>query len=78
MPTLDRPRIEYRTPVDLVAEVQRGFKWETSDVLARFDSILRGFPIGNLLLWRRPAPTAGRPLDLRPGRIGLPVRGGSD
>ena len=66
MPTLDRPRIEYRTPVDLVSEIkrgalrippfQRGFKWESSDVISLFDSMLRGFPIGNLLFWRRPAP----------------------
>ena len=68
MPTLDRPRIEYRTPVDLVTEVkrgalrippfQRGFKWESSDAISLFDSLLRGFPIGNLLFWRRPAPAA--------------------
>jgi hypothetical protein len=68
MPTLDRPRIDYRTPADLVTEVnrgllrippfQRGFKWESSDAIALFDSLLRGFPIGNLLFWRRPAPAA--------------------
>jgi hypothetical protein len=68
MPSLDRPRIEYRTPVDLVAEVkdgalrippfQRSFKWDSSDVAALFDSILRGFPVGNLLFWRRAAPAA--------------------
>ncbi|GAA1717823.1 DUF262 domain-containing protein [Fodinicola feengrottensis] len=66
MPTLDRPRIEYRTPDDLVGEVQRGliriptfqrsFKWEARDVVMLFDSIFRGYPIGNILLWRRPAP----------------------
>lgn len=66
MPTLDRPKIEYRTPPDLVTDVnrgllrippfQRGFKWESADVIALFDSLWRGFPIGNLLLWRRPAP----------------------
>lgn len=66
MATLDRPRIEYRTPVDLVDEVrrglvrippfQRGFKWESADVIALFDSLLRGYPIGNLLFWRRSAP----------------------
>lgn len=66
MATLDRPRIEYRTPVDLVKDVrrgllrippfQRGFKWESSDVIALFDSLLRGFPVGNLLFWKKPAP----------------------
>lgn len=82
MPTLDRPRIEYRTPVDLVRELekgllrippfQRGFKWESTDVIALFDSLLRGFPIGNLLLWRRPAPAATvrvGPLQIEAGQM---------
>lgn len=66
MAALDRPRVEYRTPVDLVDEVrsgllrippfQRGFRWEAGDVVKLFDSLVRGYPIGNLLLWRRPAP----------------------
>jgi hypothetical protein len=68
MATLDRPEVGYRTPVDLVAEVRRGrmripqfqraFKWESGDVIELFDSIVRGYPIGNLLLWRQPAPAA--------------------
>lgn len=43
MATLDRPRVEYRTPDDLVREVrkgvvripqfQRGFKWEAADIV---------------------------------------------
>lgn len=66
MATLERPAIEYRTPADLVREVergllrvppfQRGFKWESSDVAKLFDSLYRGYPIGNLLLWRHSAP----------------------
>ncbi|SCF39450.1 DUF262 domain-containing protein [Micromonospora mirobrigensis] len=66
MPSLERPRVEYRTPEDLVRDVtaglirippfQRSFKWEAADIVRLFDSLLRGFPIGNLLLWRRPAP----------------------
>lgn len=66
MATLDRPNIEYKTPVDLVRDVQRGvirvpqfqrgFRWEASDVTKLFDSLYRGYPIGNLLLWRRSAP----------------------
>jgi hypothetical protein len=66
MATLDRPRIEQRTLEDLVREVQRGvvripqfqrgFTWETRDVVKLFDSVFRGYPIGTLLLWRRPAP----------------------
>lgn len=66
MPSLERPRVEYRTPEDLVRDVQAGlirippfqrsFKWEAADIVKLFDSLLHGFPIGNLLLWRRPAP----------------------
>lgn len=40
-------------------EFQRSFRWEAKDVRALFDSLLRGFPVGSLLLWKRPAP-AGR------------------
>jgi hypothetical protein len=66
MATLDRPAVEYRTPADLVRDVergalrvppfQRGFRWEPSDVAKLFDSLYRGYPIGNLLLWRHSAP----------------------
>lgn len=42
-----------------VPEFQRSFRWETKDVLDLFDSLLRGFPVGSLLLWKRPAQ-AGR------------------
>ena len=66
MAVLDRPRVEYRTPVDLVRDIrrgllrippfQRGFKWQSGDVISLFDSIVRGYPIGNLLLWQRSAP----------------------
>jgi hypothetical protein len=68
MATLDRPEVSYRTPVDLVADVrkgririppfQRGFKWQSGDVIDLFDSLIRGFPVGNLLLWLQPAPAA--------------------
>ncbi|MBO4206733.1 DUF262 domain-containing protein [Micromonospora echinofusca] len=66
MPSLERPRVEYRTPEDLVREVKRGairipqfqrnFKWEAPDIVRLFDSIRQGYPVGNLLLWQRPAP----------------------
>ena len=39
-----------------IPEFQRSFRWTASDVLALFDSILRGYPFGGLLLWRRNAP----------------------
>jgi hypothetical protein len=39
-----------------VPEFQRSFRWSPTDVLTLFDSILKGYPFGGLLLWRRPAP----------------------
>lgn len=54
--------------VDLVAEAlkgriripefQRPLRWQWEDVRRLFDSIVKGYPIGNLLLWKRPAPLA--------------------
>lgn len=41
-----------------VPEFQRSFRWEGSDVLALFDSILKGYPVGSVLLWKQPAPAA--------------------
>lgn len=65
MSALGRPRIEHRTPVDLVEAVrsgqvripafQRPFRWDAADVVALFDSLFRGYPVGNLLFWQRPA-----------------------
>lgn len=37
---------------------QRRFKWQWEDVRRLFDSIVRGYPIGSLLLWSRPAKAA--------------------
>lgn len=41
-----------------VPEFQRSFRWEASDVLALFDSILNGYPVGSVLLWKKSAPEA--------------------
>ncbi len=41
-----------------VPEFQRSFRWDSADVLALFDSILKGYPIGSVLLWRKEAPAA--------------------
>ena len=41
---------------------QRSLQWDASDVIALFDSIYRGFPVGSLLLHHRsaaPAPAGG-------------------
>ncbi|MCL2723294.1 MAG: DUF262 domain-containing protein [Polyangiaceae bacterium] len=39
-----------------VPAFQRPLRWQWEDVRRLFDSILRGYPIGSLLLWERPAP----------------------
>lgn len=39
-----------------IPHFQRGLRWGTKDAVALIDSVLRGFPIGSLLLWRKAAP----------------------
>lgn len=41
-----------------VPHFQRDFRWQRTDVIRLFDSIVRGYPVGSLLLWRRPAQAA--------------------
>ena len=41
-----------------VPHFQRGLLWESRHVLELFDSILRGYPIGSLLIWEHPAEAA--------------------
>jgi hypothetical protein len=41
-----------------VPTFQRGLKWESEDVIALFDSVYRGYPIGALLLRKAPAPAS--------------------
>jgi hypothetical protein len=65
MASVTRPRVESVLPSDLVEyaregkiripSFQRSYRWERSDVTQLFDSIMRGYPIGNLLVWQRPA-----------------------
>ncbi len=38
-----------------VPKFQRPMKWQVDDALELLDSIYRGFPVGTLLFWRRPA-----------------------
>ena len=37
---------------------QRPLRWRPDQEAELFDSLLRRFPIGTLLLWERPAPAA--------------------
>ncbi|WP_158862677.1 DUF262 domain-containing protein [Leifsonia sp. AG29] len=41
-----------------IPEFQRSFRWDSDDVVALFDSILKGYPIGSALMWRKAAPQA--------------------
>lgn len=49
-----------------IPSFQRGLRWGRSDVISLFDSIVRGYPIGNLLLWKRSAAAVP---DLRIGAL---------
>lgn len=39
-----------------IPHFQRDFRWGWEDARRFFDSILRGYPVGNLLLWAKAAP----------------------
>lgn len=39
-----------------IPDFQRSFRWGNQDVVALFDSLQKGYPIGNLLMWKRGAP----------------------
>ncbi|WP_048776465.1 DUF262 domain-containing protein [Sanguibacter keddieii] len=39
-----------------IPDFQRSFRWANQDVVALFDSLHQGYPIGNLLMWKREAP----------------------
>ncbi|MGL5829112.1 MAG: DUF262 domain-containing protein, partial [Angustibacter sp.] len=41
-----------------IPDFQRSFRWDIHDIIRLLDSIDRGFPIGTLLLWQRPADQA--------------------
>lgn len=41
-----------------IPRFQRGQRWGASDAAKLFDSVYKGYPVGTLLLWKRPAPEA--------------------
>lgn len=63
--TISQPNAKTFNPEEIVTEVlagrvrvpsfQRKFRWQWEDVKRLFDSIAKGYPIGNLLLWERHA-----------------------
>lgn len=68
MAGVTQPKVSRVAPPDLVAwarsgrirvpQFQRSYRWDSEDAERLFDSIFRGYPIGNLLMWRKPAPAA--------------------
>lgn len=64
--SISQPLAKTFSVVDLVAatlsgrlripDFQRPLRWQWEDVRRLFDSIVKGYPIGSLLLWSRPAP----------------------
>lgn len=45
-----------------VPHFQRDFRWTRTDVIRLFDSIVKRYPVGSLLLWQRPAIAQRVPL----------------
>lgn len=39
-----------------IPSFQRIYRWKAPDVLALFDSVYRGYPVGSVLLWKNAAP----------------------
>ena len=68
MAGVTQPKVSRVAPPELVAwaqsgrirvpQFQRSYRWDSEDAERLFDSIFRGYPIGNLLMWRKPAPAA--------------------
>jgi hypothetical protein len=63
---ITRPKVDSTLPSELVEwtlqgriripSFQRSYRWDRRAVAKLFDSIFRGYPIGNLLVWQRSAP----------------------
>jgi hypothetical protein len=53
--TVEELVLRARTGEVRIPSFQRGLKWKAHDVVELFDSILKGYPIGSLLLWEHAA-----------------------
>ena len=49
-----------------VPDWQRLFQWQAKNIRDLLDSIMRGYPVGTLLLWKRPQPAPAVSLELGP------------
>jgi len=41
-----------------IPNIQRGYEWNSQRVLKLLDSIMNGYPIGAIMVWRPPASAA--------------------
>lgn len=57
-----------------IPDFQRKFRWQWEDLRRLLDSVVRGYPIGSLLLWSRPAKAA----DLKLGALVLQAPAAED
>lgn len=57
-----------------VPHFQREFRWNRTDVVRLFDSIIKGYPIGSLLFWVRNSP----PEAIRLGKLHIDSPGGTE
>ena len=55
---------ELKSSKFFIPEIQRGFKWDNDKVLALVDSIINGYPIGAIIVWKVPANIRREELDL--------------
>ena len=84
--TSERPKARQYSVQELVEMAQRGelrvpewqrlFKWKTNNIRELLDSLEKGFPIGTLLLWKRPEPAPAGTLQLGPHAF--PVKQSAD
>lgn len=81
-PMRDKPHADTIVVEDLVKKFlagqicipafQRGLRWRAEDVQRLLDSVYRGFPIGSLLMWKR--PTDAQHLRIGPFDIDVEAR----
>jgi uncharacterized protein with ParB-like and HNH nuclease domain len=82
---MPKPKASAESVADLVALVmsghvripvfQRGFKWGAADVVALFESIYLGYPVGSLLFHRGPAQA--RMIEVGPIKVRAPETSGA-
>lgn len=55
-----------------IPKLQRALRWDAEDIHLLVDSVYRGYPVGTLLFWKRPAEAAV--VEIGPVRVDAPAR----